>query len=110
MNHRKLAHPDYVPTCEKFSTKRCQRGNECWFLHKLGTKYNKVEPTKDDVNVWRKLEENKSSKNSFFWKDLGNTFPPDQTQPMMDMIKQLFTRMENTLMENMEKRFQTLTK
>ena len=110
MNHRKLAHPDYVPTCENFSTKRCQRGNECWFLHKLGTKYTKAETTKDDVNVRRKLEENKTSKNSVFWKDLGNTFPPDQSQTMMDMVKQLFMKMEKTLMENMEKRFQTLTK
>ena len=35
MKHKKLLHPEQVPSCEKFSTDNCKRNeNDCWFEHR----------------------------------------------------------------------------
>ena len=102
MKHRKQQHPDHVPSCEKFRTNRCERNNnECWYEH------NNSENRNAENSSWAKIVTNTGSTkpaNSGFHEDQSN-FPPDQMKMMLEMVRNLYSKMEN-----MEKRFEIPTK
>ena len=92
MNHRKLQHLQFVPSCEKFNTKQCPRSNEkCWFEHRISDKnVNKNNP-------WSKNIKNSQpqTESSVFHEAVGETFPPDQVKLMLDMVNNLCRKMDN---------------
>ena len=57
MRHKKLIHPEFVPSCEKFSVGKCARGEkECWFEHKA------IKILKVDEKSWPKIVQKSKTK------------------------------------------------
>ena len=95
MIHKKIMHPQYVPSCEKFKSKTCPNSNiDCWFEHIQGG--DRTENSFED-NPWPKLVSRSPprSKNPVFREVTSPTLPPDQVMKMMDMVSQLCLKMEN---------------
>ena len=100
MKHKKLIHPESVPSCEKFSTENCERNEkDCWFEHRAG-----AEVTTDDL-TWSKIVSNSppAAKTPVFRVATPQALPPDHLRVMMDMVNNLCSKMNK-----MEKRFEDL--
>ena len=105
MRHKKLLHPQCIPSCEKFSLNKCYWSEqECWFDHKTNNK-NIM-----DENPWPKLvpnqtsqPQNDNSKKPDFRETAGHRFLPDQLKSMMELISNLCNKVQR-----MEDRFEDL--
>ena len=99
MMHKKMHHYDTALICEKNLLSKCPRSAEdCWFIHKNSnvskSMKNKGEKSLKDIEDGAKDEIDKSLKNTevkrqVFQKSLGNTFPPDQSKALMDLLVNL---------------------
>ena len=94
MRHKKLLHPQVVPSCEKFSLSKCNRGEtDCWFTHR------QKEKNKNEENSWPKLPTSqprlKTSEQPVFREVAGQAIPPDQLKQMMDMLSNLCNKVKN---------------
>ena len=100
MTHKKINHPESLPTCEKFARGQCSRSVQgCWYEHPYtGPEAENPPPTKSKANP-----PTKSAEKSVFQEALGKSFPPDQLKKMMEMVSNLCSKMEG-----MEKRFKEL--
>ena len=90
--HRKDEHSMNVQTCDKFLTNDCGRSEEeYWYNHK--TQEKNLRPKSKPV----------SQNNQVFQKAPQNPLPPDQFQNMMEVMKNLCSKVEK-----MEERFKDL--
>ena len=91
MNHKKIVHPEFIPSCEKFSARKCARSDqECWFEHRRPAA---------DKNPWPKLipsphPKTDASKKPVFREAAGPAFPPDKLNTMMEMISNLCSKVQ----------------
>ena len=100
MRHKKISHPQIIPTCEKHLISKCQRNeNECWFKHTVISS-----PRKEDTPQPEKVLPNMASnEKQGFCEPLGNAFPPEQVNVMIELMNKLCRKVQN-----MEKRFEDL--
>ena len=99
MMHKKLKHYDTTLICEKNLVNKCPRTDEeCWFIHRASNANksvnNKEKKSLKEIELEATSQVDKSLKNSevngqVFQKSLGNTFPPDQSKTLMDLLLNL---------------------
>ena len=100
MKHKKLIHPEYVSSCEKFRTGNCKRSEkDCWFLHTAIAKGAKGDLT------WSKVVSNSPAvtKTPGFHSATAQAVPPENLKMMMDMVSNLCNKLNK-----MEKRLEDL--
>ena len=99
MNHKKLIHPEFVQTCDRFSANKCPRPDSCWFEHKV------IQKKSNEDNIWPKLASRSPPKSgtSVFREATTQMVPPDQISTILLMVNKLCNKVEN-----MEKRFSDL--
>ena len=104
MSHKKLIHPELVPSCEKSNAGKCFKNeSECWFIHRA------IPKNRNNENPWPELvpssqpRSDNTTKKPVFRETVSHALPPDQLKVMMDMISNLCIKVET-----MEKRFEDL--
>ena len=79
MMHKKRMHPVNVQLCEMFGKNKCNKSDaNCWFKHE--TKESLFPGHQDSEQV--------------FWEATKVQFPPDQMTKMIEMMNQLFSKVE----------------
>ena len=87
MKHKKINHLETISKCDKFQRGQCLMSDQdCWFEHSHS---NDKSPDKSKLN-----QHSRTSKDQVFQEDPKNAFPPDQSEKIMNMINQLFIKME----------------
>ena len=86
MKHKKQMHPKSVQSCVMAGSERCKKTDEeCWFHHHQDREQSS--------------QTHSSRKEQVFQEAPGNQFPPDQMTKLMEMMNNLFSKVET-----MEKR------
>ena len=85
LRHKKLDHAENVLNCEKYGKGTCPRDDsQCWFRHQTESQQHPQE------------------KQQVFQEVLKEPFPPEKTQNVMEIMKNLISKVEK-MEEKLEK-------